>query len=174
MMMLFGQINADAVARAGELLPAERGAALSELFELSRAANALLLRLAARVEDLGVSQARARCLTLLAFQAGHEGLRPARIAELLAVAAPTVTALVRELEREGLVRKGPDPEDRRARRVRITPAGEALVAQLMPALAEEDAWLRAALTEEEHAALLLGCRALFTALHPPSGGSDDR
>src|SRR3954470_7625451 len=51
---------------------------------------------------------------------------PRRITDLAAgeaVAQPTVTTLVGRLERDGLVKRAPDPDDARAVRVHLTDAG---------------------------------------------------
>ncbi|MBF6334064.1 MarR family winged helix-turn-helix transcriptional regulator [Nocardia transvalensis] len=52
--------------------------------------------------------------------------RPLRLGELagrLGVEAPHVTRMVQRLERTGLVMRVADPQDRRAQRVQLTPAG---------------------------------------------------
>ena len=50
-------------------------------------------------------------------------LRVTALAELLGVDAPTVTRKIQQLEREGLVGRDGDPDDRRATRIHLTPAG---------------------------------------------------
>lgn len=45
------------------------------------------------------------------------------LAEMLGVDTPTVTRKVQQLERDGLVDRHPDPDDRRATRIHLTPAG---------------------------------------------------
>src|SRR3954465_6231810 len=45
------------------------------------------------------------------------------LAESEAIAQPTVTTLVGRLERAGLVKRAPDPDDARAVRVHLTDAG---------------------------------------------------
>jgi DNA-binding MarR family transcriptional regulator len=57
---------------------------------------------------------------------------PLTLSELAAaeqVRKPTMTRLVQALQRDGLVRRVPDPHDRRVVRVRATPRGEALLVQ---------------------------------------------
>jgi DNA-binding MarR family transcriptional regulator len=67
---------------------------------------------------------------------------PQRVTDLAArerVAQPTMTALIGRLEREGLVSRAPDPDDGRAVRVVLTPAGaervDAVLAERATALA---------------------------------------
>ncbi|MGA5821086.1 MarR family winged helix-turn-helix transcriptional regulator [Kitasatospora sp. NPDC094028] len=58
------------------------------------------------------------------------GRGPLRLSELTAseqVTQPAITQLVTRLERDGLVRREPDPTDRRAVLVHLLPAGRAVV-----------------------------------------------
>lgn len=62
--------------------------------------------------------------------AEHEPLRPGELAQVLAVQASHVTRQVQRLQQAGYVTRVPDPEDPRARRIRLTPLGEDAVARL--------------------------------------------
>jgi DNA-binding MarR family transcriptional regulator len=55
------------------------------------------------------------------------------IAELLAMDRTTLTAALKPLERRKLVKVAIDKEDRRSRRLGITPAGRALLSRAFPA-----------------------------------------
>jgi DNA-binding MarR family transcriptional regulator len=85
-------------------------------------------------------------------------LRVTALAERLGVDTPTVTRKVQQLERLGLVARTNDPEDRRAHRIRLTPAGRRTVARLTAARRN---WLDTLLAEwpavdVERFAVLLG------------------
>lgn len=54
------------------------------------------------------------------------------VADLLAMDRTTLTAALKPLERRGLVHVAPDPEDRRARLLTLTPKGKALLARAVP------------------------------------------
>ena len=54
------------------------------------------------------------------------------VAALLAMDRTTLTAALKPLERRGLVTVTPDPADRRGRRLALTPAGRALLADALP------------------------------------------
>ncbi len=56
----------------------------------------------------------------------------APVAGLLAMDRTTLTAALKPLERRGLVTIEADPEDRRSRLVRLTPAGHALLLRALP------------------------------------------
>ncbi|NYI04663.1 MarR family winged helix-turn-helix transcriptional regulator [Allostreptomyces psammosilenae] len=70
----------------------------------------------------GVSLDRA-AVALLRQVAASEPLRPGELASRLAVEASHVTRQVQQLQKAGYVTRVPDAEDRRAQRIRITPAG---------------------------------------------------
>ncbi len=54
-----------------------------------------------------------------------DGTPPARIARALQLAKGAITNTMQRLEERGLIRLEPDPEDGRAKRVFLTPAGRA-------------------------------------------------
>jgi DNA-binding MarR family transcriptional regulator len=90
-----------------------------------------------------------------------------RITELAAaeqVAQPSMTALVGRLEGRGLVRRDPDPADRRAVRVAITDAGREQLAAVRAARAELLAARIDRLDESERAALAAALPALDSLL----------
>jgi DNA-binding MarR family transcriptional regulator len=91
---------------------------------LHSAAVHLLRRV--RVEDAaaGVTAPRLSALSVIVFRG------PLTLSELAAaeqVRPPTITRLVQELERDGLVERLADPADRRVARVRATPRGRRLL-----------------------------------------------
>lgn len=77
----------------------------------------------------GASLARTKLLLMLQ-RAGPA--RAADIAELLGQAPRSVTDAIDALERAGMVRRDPDPGDRRVKRISITPAGEEAIAATEP------------------------------------------
>lgn len=68
----------------------------------------------------GLSPARVRALVVVG---ASPGLRMVSMASQLGVSARAITSLVDTLEEEGLVVRSPDPMDRRATLLRLTPAG---------------------------------------------------
>jgi DNA-binding MarR family transcriptional regulator len=75
------------------------------------------------VEEAGVAVDRASAPLLRALADTPEPVRLGALADRLAVEAPHVTRQVQRLERAGFVERVPDPEDRRAQRVRISDQG---------------------------------------------------
>jgi DNA-binding MarR family transcriptional regulator len=82
-----------------------------------------------RMAESGASFARTK---LLLFIQKEGGGRAADIASYLGQAPRTVTEAIDGLERDGLVRRAPDPNDRRVKRVTITPEGEEAVRATEP------------------------------------------
>ncbi|MFF7594662.1 MarR family winged helix-turn-helix transcriptional regulator [Streptomyces mirabilis] len=62
-------------------------------------------------------------VALLRQVADSGSLRPSELANLLSVEASHVTRQVQQLERTGYLTRVPDPNDRRAQRIELTPAG---------------------------------------------------
>ncbi|HEY3980004.1 MAG TPA: MarR family transcriptional regulator [Streptosporangiaceae bacterium] len=95
-----------------------------------------LMRLSRALErvDSGLSPQQYRILKL----AGAGGERSARLAERLAVARPTLTAIADSLVGAGLARREAEPGDRRVVRLHLTDAGDAAVGRADTAYAD---WL---------------------------------
>lgn len=72
----------------------------------------------------GVPLDRAAVTVLLAL-ADTGAMRPGELAARLEVEAPHVTRQVQRLEKAGYASRGPDPDDRRAQLIQLTPAGTA-------------------------------------------------
>ncbi|MGP8060201.1 MAG: MarR family winged helix-turn-helix transcriptional regulator [Acidimicrobiales bacterium] len=88
------------------------------------ARSVLQVRLHERLlRSAGVRLDRAGAALLHKLSAGGDSLRVTDLAELLGVDTPTVTRKVQQLERDAMVVRQTDPDDRRAIRIRLTPAG---------------------------------------------------
>ena len=96
-------------------------------------------RKAAVSKAVGLSWTRVLALRRLA----GEPLTLRALAEGLAADPPYVTLMVNDLEGRGLVTREPHPEDRRAKLVQLTPAGQAAKAHAERLLDEPPAALRA-------------------------------
>lgn len=91
-----------------------------------------------RMTAEGASLARTKLLLYLEGQEGEA--RAADIADFFGLAPRTVTEALDALERDGMVRREPDPQDRRVKRLSITETGLAATAATEP--------LRLALVEQ--------------------------
>jgi len=92
--------------------------------QLHSAALHLLRRLRTEDDALGISPPRLSALSVVVF-AGPIGIGALAAAE--GVAAPTMTRLVDGLERDGYVRRRPDPSDARGVLVEATAAGRRIL-----------------------------------------------
>ena len=81
-------------------------------------------------------------------------LSPAALAERTGVTRATMTGLVDTLERDGLVRRAPDRDDRRMMTVELTPKGERRLLKILPNHFRQMAWLMAPLSEPERKTLV--------------------
>jgi MarR family transcriptional regulator, transcriptional regulator for hemolysin len=75
------------------------------------------------------------------------------IAEAVGIEGATLTHHLNRLERDGLVLRSRDPDNRRVHRVTLTDAGDRAFFRMLSAVQEFDRQLRAGLTEEDDAAL---------------------
>jgi DNA-binding MarR family transcriptional regulator len=69
---------------------------------------------------------------LLASLYRHDGQTLAGLSRALLVTAGNVTGLVDRAERDGVVERRPDPDDRRASRVWLTDRGRTLIKSVLP------------------------------------------
>ncbi|WP_051461722.1 MarR family winged helix-turn-helix transcriptional regulator [Tomitella biformata] len=103
------------------------------------------------LEPMGINPSQARALRALA-RAGHP-LRSGELAERLRIQARSGTDVIDGLEAGGLVRREPDPADRRAVQVELTPAGVELAKQIGAAQRSASAEFFAVLPATEQEAL---------------------
>lgn len=79
----------------------------------------------------GLNQARMIILVLL-DNAEAGSLRSSELADRANVSRATMTGLLDTLEKAGLLTRAPDPHDRRASNVKITPQGEEILHRVQP------------------------------------------
>src|ERR1051325_7553750 len=109
-----------------------------ELIEIERALTRITyLSPRARQHDrlmtlAGVPLDRA-AVALLRQVADSEPLRPGELAARLGVEASHVTRTVQQLQRSGYVTRVPDPDDRRAKRIELTEAGQQAIDRIREA-----------------------------------------
>ena len=77
-----------------------------------------------------IGQSQARWEALFAVAMSREGSALGTIARRVGVEGPTFVRMIAQFEREGLVKRLESTEDRRASIIRITPKGEAALAEM--------------------------------------------
>jgi DNA-binding MarR family transcriptional regulator len=92
---------------------------------------------------------------LAVVEGAGQPLEPSVIAERLLVTTGSMTSLLDTLEKRGLIRRLPHPDDRRKLLIDITPDAQAIVDEMLPALhAREREVIEAALTVSEQRTLV--------------------
>jgi len=79
---------------------------------------------------------------------------PAELADAAGVTRATMTGLIDTLERDGFVKREPDPNDRRMMSVRLTPDGERFMSDYLPEHFQAIAALMSPLNESERKTLV--------------------
>ncbi len=97
-------------------------------FKLALVSRRFRARFAERVKSSSQTEARWSALYQLARE--PRGLIQSELAERMGIQGPTLVRLLDALEAQGLVRRLSVPEDRRAKRVIIKPAGKEMVREV--------------------------------------------
>ncbi|MFB7440538.1 MarR family winged helix-turn-helix transcriptional regulator [Streptomyces mirabilis] len=108
--------------------PVPQASASSDVVEIERALNRIsYLNSRVRQHDRLMAMAGLRldraAVALLRQMADSDPLRPGELAARLGVEASHVTRQAQQLQKAGYVSRAPDPDDRRAQRIELTPAG---------------------------------------------------
>lgn len=122
-----------------------------------RAARALARRFDEALRAFGITSGQ---FSLLMALNRPEPPTIGAVANLLAMDRTTLTANLKPLQRRELLTVSVDPEDRRGRRLALTPVGMALLARALPAWVEAHARIEESLIDIEPNALRSGLLAL--------------
>lgn len=96
---------------------------------MQRAARALARRFDKALKPLGLTNGQ---FSLLMALNRPEAVPRRSVAALLAMDRSTLTAALKPLEREKLVKVTPDPDDRRSTRLKLTDKGREMLTQALP------------------------------------------
>lgn len=145
-------IDIDGPQAEGDLFPRERLAMTETLLEANALVGAAIEKLA--VAPTGLDPATADLLVRLA-QSPSCGIRGVDIGAQCQMTATRVSRLLDRAEADGLVRRLPDPSDRRAQHVVLTEAGRTAAARLAPLLHDViDGLVFETLSADERATLI--------------------
>jgi MarR family transcriptional regulator for hemolysin len=114
--------------------------------QLTRAARAVSQAFERAMAEAGGSAATWQVLLLVRSQSWE---KQGQMAQALGITPATLTHHLNALEKQGLVRRWREAENRRAQRVELTDRGTELFDRLREVALAHDARLRAALSEEE-------------------------
>ena len=96
-------------------------------FEIAETAHAMRRAFDRKAATLGVTRAQWKVLFRISRK---PGLRQVELADLLDVEPITLSRIIDRLAEAGLVERLPDPHDRRAWRLELTPKAQPLIAKL--------------------------------------------
>jgi DNA-binding MarR family transcriptional regulator len=133
---------------------------------LSRIGPLLGRRQEAVFSRFGVNRGEVGALSALRVTGPPHRLSPTRLGRGLMLSSAGVTSRIDRLERRGLVRRLPDPDDRRGVIVELTDEGGRLVDEAVAAVAESDRQLLARLDADEIAQLQALLKKLLASLEP--------
>jgi DNA-binding MarR family transcriptional regulator len=133
---------------------------------LSRIGPLLGRRQEAVFSRFGVNRGEVGALSALRVSGPPHRLSPTRLGRGLMLSSAGVTSRIDRLERRGLVRRLPDPDDRRGVIVELTDEGGRLVDEAVAAVAESDRQLLARLDADEIAQLQALLKKLLASLEP--------
>ena len=125
-----------------------------------RAARVLARRFDEALRPLGLTNSQ---FSLIASLNRPGSARLGEVAALLGADRTTLTAALKLLQRRGLVEVTIDPDDRRGRRLSLTPQGMALFAEALPIWTKTHAVVDAKLGEAKAEQLRRDLRALSSS-----------
>src|SRR5690606_10938603 len=130
----------------------EENSRLEKEFKLTRKLILTARRWTTFTDDLvrrrtGLSRARWQTLSALTFSEGSVGTL--ELARRLAVRWPTLIRVLNDLDAEKLIRREPDPVDRRMRLVSITPEGRRVMGRVRDILDPARAKVLAEFTDDD-------------------------
>jgi MarR family 2-MHQ and catechol resistance regulon transcriptional repressor len=140
--------------------------ALDTVIKLSRSLNSLAAHLLPPLQkEFGITESQLGVLESL----HHLGpLTQGQLCQKILRSGSNLTTVVDNLERDGLVRRERDVNDRRVQIVQLTPKGKDLIARALPRHVDRVTKAIGVLTREEQAELGRLCRKLGRSLAAPA------
>ncbi len=124
----------ECLVEASKQFPDLEPAACEAFMHLIRASEEVMRVMNAHFAAHNITQGRFLVMMLLLEKTGDcpRPTTPAELADLASVSRATVTGLLDSLERDGFVRRVPDPTDRRQMSVSLTPKGQSFMHDILP------------------------------------------
>ncbi len=141
--------------------PLPRGSSLG--YQINYVARLFARALREQIESLGVVPGQFAQLLALYEQ---DGLTQAELCERVQIEQPTMASTLNRMERDGLIRRVPDPTDRRRIHVVLTPRAREIEPHLISALHRVNATAIQGLSEQEISALMHTIARLIDNLGP--------
>jgi DNA-binding MarR family transcriptional regulator len=120
-------------------------------YQLRRTQIAVFQNFSRAVEELDVTPGRFGVLEVIA---ANSGLSQSELGALLGIDRSTIVAVIDRLERDGLVRRLPAPNDRRSHALKLSEKGAVTLALLERRVAAHERDIASGLSAEERTILL--------------------
>ncbi len=157
----------ECLLKAAERFPGMEVSANEAFLNLLRTADLVFAEKGRCLSQMNLSQGRFTVLMLLTQGCkGQEAATPASLAEEAGVTRATMTGLIDTLERDGLVAREADPNDRRAVRVRLTESGQSFVEGMLPGYFRRVSAIITPLNEAERKTLVRLLQKIQAGLTP--------
>ncbi|HEY8933466.1 MAG TPA: MarR family transcriptional regulator [Rariglobus sp.] len=146
----------ECLVEASKQFPDLDPSACEAFMHLIRAGDEVTRVMDAHFASRSTTHGRFLVMMLLLEKKGTDCPRPttpAELADLASVSRATITGLLDSLERDGYVRRLPDPSDRRQMSVKLTPAGADFMHTILPDHFRIISRLMSALSETERKTL---------------------
>jgi DNA-binding MarR family transcriptional regulator len=146
----------ECLVEASKQFPDLDPSACEAFMQLIRAGDDVTRLMDAHFAQHSITHGRFLVMMLLLEKKGTDCPRPttpAELADLASVSRATITGLLDSLERDGFVRREPDPADRRQMSVHLTLKGQAFMHGILPDHFRVITRLMSALSENEQKTL---------------------
>lgn len=158
------------LARWGSLRPGLN----MDTYQVTARISRIALHIARHQEEVfgqvGLNRGEIGVLSALRTAGPSQRLSPTRLFKGLMLSSAGITSRLDGLESRGLVRRAPDPGDRRAVQVELTEAGRKLLDEAVAANTKRESELLSGLTAAEITTLGKLLRKMLAGLEPGSGG----
>jgi DNA-binding MarR family transcriptional regulator len=141
----------ECLLEASKLFPDLDPSATEAFLNLLQAGDEAFRVVDSHFAEHNISQGRFMVLMLLLNKPTNcpQTRTPAELAGMAHVTRATMTGLIDTLERDHLVKREPDPDDRRMMSVTLTAKGRTLLEKMLPPHFKRMAWLMSPLNEKE-------------------------
>lgn len=126
-------------------------------YTIRRAANVIQTDANRRLKPIGLRMISYSVLNMIVF---NPGLRQAHLAQALSIERPNLVTIVDELQAAGWVTRNPDPTDRRAFALQVTPAGRNVHDAALRLLDSHETRMMQDMTQEERRTLIRALRKI--------------
>jgi DNA-binding MarR family transcriptional regulator len=145
-----------------------------EMYQVTARISRIALHIARRQDEafgrFGLNRGEVGVLGALRIVGPPHRLSPTHLFKGLMLSSAGITSRLDRLESRGLVKRTPDPDDRRAVLVELTDAGRKVLDEAVAANTQSERALLGDLSEPEVATLGLLLRKMLASLEPGSGG----